>query len=258
MNIVRTEGEILFERYLWERGLSFDFEKPEEGKRKIPDYSIDWHGEKCFLDVKDFERRCIPEESSAFDPYPPIREKILQGRKKFKEYREHCCALVLRNLGNSTVRLEFPDIVLGSMYGDAGFTFPVDVGAGRGDLSQTRQVFLGRGKMIRPYWSKPENTTLSALITLTIIQPHYVALSELFREHPGCGIEECRQELIRVIPNFDETLEVPRVIVWYNAYARIPFPSDLFNGPYDTHFGVVDGEQRITFRGQQLPQSILV
>ena len=40
-------------------------------------------------------------------------------------------------------------------------------------------------------------------------------------------------------PNLNTELTLPRVIVWHNAMARIPFPNKLFCGPYDTHFGLL-------------------
>lgn len=73
----------------------------------------------------------------------------------------------------------------------------------------------------------PENTTISALVTLTAVQ-------------------------------LDNGQTAPRVIVWHNAVARLPFPSDLFCGPYDSHFGIVPLEdggtgQGLTYRGASLP-----
>jgi hypothetical protein len=97
----RTEGEKLFERYLASQSLPFEFEKEQVGKSKRPDYSIVWNGKPVLLDVKDFDApENVPRGFGAFDPYPRIREKIEQGREKFKQFKEVCCAVVLCNLGN--------------------------------------------------------------------------------------------------------------------------------------------------------------
>jgi hypothetical protein len=73
-------------------------------------------------------------------------------------------------------------------------------------------------------------------------------------------VERCVIELESTIPNFDLNFSVPRVIVWHNGFARRPFPSDLFCGIYDTHFGVLKDEegtfQQMTFRGSQLPDGV--
>jgi hypothetical protein len=76
-----TPGEVLFEKYLNLQHIPFEFEKAHPGKSKRPDYTIEWEGRAIVFDVKDFD----PPDSfrigfGAFDPYPPIREKIDQGR----------------------------------------------------------------------------------------------------------------------------------------------------------------------------------
>jgi hypothetical protein len=76
-----TPGEVLFEKYLNLQHIPFEFEKEHPGKSKRPDYTIEWEGRAIVFDVKDFD----PPDSfrigfGAFDPYPPIREKIDQGR----------------------------------------------------------------------------------------------------------------------------------------------------------------------------------
>jgi hypothetical protein len=256
-----TEGEKLFERYLASQNLSFEFEKEHAGKSKRPDYSIVWNGKPVLLDVKDFDApENVPRGFGAFDPYPRIREKIEQGREKFKQFKEVCCAVVLCNLGNPFVSLEDSHIMLGAMYGDSGFTFPVNLNTGVGDAKKLKRAFLDNGKMIRPKWAKPQNTTIAALVALSSIQPHYVLLIEKIREDRDKNIEDCQALLERTIPNYDPNLSVPRVIVWHNAVARMPFPSDLFCGPYDSHVGIVKDEkgafQRVTFRGSQLPKSV--
>jgi hypothetical protein len=152
---LRTNGEILFEEYLESQGLPFEFEKEHAGKAKRPDYTIGWEGRVVVFGVKDFDP---PERFSTgfgfVDPYTRIREKIDQGRDKFKQYKECCCGLVLHNAGHPLVSLHEPNIMLGAMYGDAGFTFPLDRSTGVGDAGQLKRAFLGRGKMIRPNWSK--------------------------------------------------------------------------------------------------------
>jgi hypothetical protein len=174
---LRTPGEILFEQYLESQSLRFTFEKQHAGKSKRPDYTIEWQGKPIVFDVKDFDPPDkLPTSFGFLDPYTRIREKIEQGREEFKEYKEFCCGLVLHNAGQPFVSLHEPDIVLGAMYGDSGLTFPVDTRTGVGDGSRLKRVFLGRGKMIRPNWAQPQNTTISAIIAAVRIQPHFLRL----------------------------------------------------------------------------------
>jgi hypothetical protein len=140
----RTPGEIVFEKYLNFQHIPFEFEKEPPGKSKRPDYTIEWEGRPVVFDVKDFDPPDhFPMGFGQFDPYPPIREKIDQGRDKFKQFKEYCCGLVLFNAGRPFILLDGPDIMLGSMYGDAGFTFPVNTETGAGDANQLKQAFLG-------------------------------------------------------------------------------------------------------------------
>jgi hypothetical protein len=117
--------------------------------------------------------------------------------------------------------------------------------------------------MVRPNWSQPQNTTISAIITLSIVKPHYQLLVEMIRADRNREITDCEAELERSITDYDPSREIPRVIVWHNTFARMPFPNDLFCGPYDTHFGIVHGEtgeveQSVTYRGSALPEGITV
>jgi hypothetical protein len=250
----RTEGEQLFERYLVSIGLSFEYEEACAGKSKVIDYRIEWNGKSHFLEVKDFESPPLPTRGFCqVQVHVPIRERILRCRKKFKEYRAFCCAAVFFN-NRALAMLESADAMLGAMYGDSGFRFPFNPDTGL-DVSKMERAFLGGGSMVGP-GGKPENTTISALITLTSIKPHYQKLVGLVRSKE-MSVQECIA-LAENDPSLDTNLTVPRVIVWHNAAARMPFPDGLFCGPYDTHFGIVreeDGRiaQAITFRGNLLP-----
>jgi hypothetical protein len=250
----KTPGEIVFELYLNSQSIPFEFEKPHAGKSKRPDYTIQWDGHTIIFDVKDFDPpKSFPMGFGQVDPYPPIREKIGQGRKKFKEFKEYCCGLVLFNAGAPLIFLDSPDIMLGSMYGDSGFTFPFNTETGVGDSSKLKPEFLGRGKMIRPHWTKAENTTISAIIVVEIIKPFFLMMLDLVREDRS---RDWEKELSETIPGFDPNLEVPRVIVWHNGVARIRFPYDLFNGNCDTHYGIMSIEQGVTFEGEALPDRL--
>jgi hypothetical protein len=103
----------------------------------------------------------------------------------------------------------------------------------------------GRGKMVRPNWSQSQNTTISAIIAAVRIQPHFLRLLGLVDEDPTKDTAEYEAEIRSRIPDYDSTLQVPRVIVWHNAVARIPFPKTLFCGQYDTHFGIVPAAERV-------------
>jgi hypothetical protein len=254
----RAQGEQLFEQYLASIDLPFEYEVECEGKSKVVDYRIEWDGQPHFFEVKDFQSPALPTSGyRAVQLYDPIRERIRRCRKKFKEYKEFCCAAVFFNNG-ALAMLEHSHSMLGSMYGDSGFRFPFNSETGAFDASKMDPVFLGGGIMVGPD-GKPCNTTISALITLTKIKPDYQKLVGFVRSR-RMSVSECIDEAENN-PSLNTDLTVPRVIVWHNAMARLPFPADLFCGPYDTHFGIIKGEdgavdQTITFRGCLLPSHI--
>lgn len=141
-----TAGELIFRDYLDATKYPYEFEKEFPGKAKRPDFTVTKNGVFLF-DVKDFDP-CTLLGDGAYDPYSLIRGKIEAGRKKFKEYKEYQCSIVLWNNGHPGVHLERREIMLGAMYGDAGFRVPINttIGAACGEPTH---AFLGRGKMFR-------------------------------------------------------------------------------------------------------------
>lgn len=242
-----TTGELLFQDYLDAMRYPYEFEKEFPGKSKRPDYTVTKSGVFLF-DVKDFERY-TPLGFGYYDPYPRIRENIEEGREKFQEFKEFSCSLVLKNNANVLVDLETADIMLGSMYGDSGFSFRVDTSRGVA-VGPITPAFLGRGKMIRP--THVQNTTISALITLRRVAVGMRQFRRMVKEYPDLSIEDTLAAAAERFPNFDVGEKQLGVIVWENAVARIPLSRELFTGPYDERWGYEDGHQLIVFRGEKL------
>ena len=121
-----TAGELFFQDYLNAMHYPYEFEKEFPGKSKRPDYTINRNGGVFLFDVKDFDENLPLDGGGAYDPYTRIRKKIEEGRKKFREFKDFPCSLVLKDNGNAFVHLDRPDVILGAMYGDSGFTLPID------------------------------------------------------------------------------------------------------------------------------------
>jgi len=159
-----TAGELLFQNYLDAMDYPYEFEKEFPGKSKRPDYTVTKNGVFLF-DVKDFDPY-MPLGGGAYDPYPQIREKIRAGKKKFREFKEYPCSLVLKNNRDAFVHLDSVDIMLGSMYGNSGFTFPVDTKSRRA-AGPMKRAFLGGGKMIPQLITRTrQSAPLSRCVTL--------------------------------------------------------------------------------------------
>lgn len=224
---IKTQSEVLFERYLVENGLSFEHEKPYQGKSKLVDYTVPIHGQDWLFEVKQLEsnKSFAPSGPAVFDPYPPIYAKIKEGQKKFKEYDGMRCCLVLYNNGRDLAMISDPNIMCGAMYGRTGWTmnFDPELGCAVGD---PEPAFLSGGKMIG------FNTRISAVIALreyNLGTAKYT--SWVKRQWQSAGnLPE---------PDFDVEEKKLCVIVFENAYADIPFPNDIFNGEFDARYGQV-------------------
>jgi hypothetical protein len=233
-------------------GYAYEFEKEYEGKRKRPDYTITRDDRVFLFDTKDFDPITPQFGFQQFDPYIRIRQRIDDGRKKFKAFKKFPCSVVLRNTGNPYVDVESPDIVLGAMYGDSGFEVPLYVGPG---ISQTpppppRNTFLGRGKMVRKNYT--QNTTISALISLRYVAVGTRRLKAIFKELPHLSVAQSIEVARERLAGFDMNERHLGVIVWESAVARIPLSRDLFTGPYDLRWGVEGSDQKVVFEGEQL------
>ncbi len=252
----RTEGERLFGKYLDEMRYVYEFEKEYQGKKKRPDYTVTKDGGTFLFDAKDFDPMMPDLGFSQFDPYFRIRQRIDDGRKKFKEFKEFPCSVVLRNTGNVFVDVESPSIVLGAMYGDSGFEIPIYLGPGRSPTPTPppRQAFLGGGKMVSRNYT--QNTTISALVSLRHVAVGTCRLRVIFKEFPHLSVAESINVACERFRDFDENERHLGVIVWENAVARIPLSRDLFTGPYDLRWGVEGDCQTVVFEGEKLRELI--
>ena len=230
---MRTAGEKTFEEYLREVGFdAYTFEKEHPGKQKKPDYTFEIDGQPLF-DVKDCEKR--HGGGGAYDPHTWIRGTVEQGRRKFREFKGQPCSIVMYPAGTWQVELSDPDIVLGAMYGNYGIAIPFDEQAGSFDAEKAYSTFLGGGKMRRPGWRKPQNTTISALITLREVRIGQSRLNKYVAELPHEGFWWDPDVQSKV--DFQITEAHLGVIVWENRYAACPLPRDLFREPYDERYG---------------------
>jgi hypothetical protein len=229
----------------------YEFEKPYPGRTKRPDYTIETSGGVILADAKDFDPY-MPLGFSQVDVHSRIRAKIEGGRRKFREYKDLPCCVVMQNNGNVHVFLERPEIVLGSMYGDWGFRVPIYVGDGPSPEVHPDPVpaFLGNAAL-----TADKNTTISALISLRVIPVGMRRLTKVWYEVPDLGTTDSIAVARTRYPNFDQDEERIGVIVWENCFARLPIARDVFNGPFDERWGSLgDGSIKQIFCGERLKE----
>jgi len=259
----KTISEQLFEAYLTASRLTdFQFEPPQNGTLKQPDYSLNILNAKILFEVKQFDQTAADFNlvGGAYDPYRRVREKIESARKKFKDLDGFCCCLVLYNNDKPLVELGW-QYVYGAMLGNLGFSIPVNTETGIADESQTQRECSGGGKMYRYRNGKaiaPQNQTISAIVVLR----RYMVGSKRFeiamkrkKNELGRKLEslECWDEIERARGTaLDLSLSQIRVIVLENPFARIQFPRELFRGPYDERYAGDEGRIVRVFCGNQL------
>jgi hypothetical protein len=244
----RTEGERQFERYLESMRYSYEFEKPYPERAKTADYTIATATGDVLADAKDFDWY-MPLGFMQVDVHSRIRKKIEAGRKKFREYKDFPCCVVLQNNGNVHVFSEEPHVVLGSMYGDFGFEVPVFVGSGPHPANRPEPLPVFQGNACL---TATKNRTISALISLRQISVGMRRLTNIWREFPNLELDDSIAVAKERFPNFDKDEERVGVIVWENCFARLPVSREIFNGPYDERWGLADGHIEQVFRGDKL------
>jgi hypothetical protein len=245
---VKTGGELLFEKYLNEHGIKFEYEPPISGTSKLIDYVVKHrtHGQILF-EVKDIHHQPPVGSLTAFDPHKEIRIKIAKGTGKFKDLPDELCVLVLVAATGSFADLLSPRIMLGAMYGDWGVTIPVNPVLGHFDASKIEPRFLvGKGKMVRPNCFI--NTRIAALVSLTNYDTSSKDGVKYIMTDDGRTKEDRWTDIRNGSVKFSETASVT---VWENGTAKRRLPQDIFRGEMDAWWTCDEEKQTLSFVGQK-------
>jgi len=231
----QTPGEVAFEAYLRSQGITdFIHEKEFPGKSKHPDYSVTLVGREHLFEVKDIDTDPPkPGFVGFWDPYGPIREKIDQARKKFKEFKDYPCSLVI-HLTQGFALIDDPKVIYGAMHGDPAIEFLVDKEKGRLVPDSQREVFTKDGRMTQPHWKDPQNTTINAIIALRGLR---IGEKRFVHEHLALfGGDELYAHLGDEV-GYDKEEIGWGVVVFENIDARFPLDRQLFQGRFDERWG---------------------
>jgi hypothetical protein len=260
----RTESERLFEILLGARGLiNFRYEPSIPSVPERPDYILTLGNDQVLFEVKEFQP--APEDfrpgAGSYDPYGPIRSKIQDGAKKFKDLKSEKCAIVLYNAGKPLVDLRW-QFVYASMLGDLTWSMPFDARQGLlVDNPPTEFKYGGRGSMHRHKNGvaiEPQKTRINAVIVLERLgvgnRRFKLAVkrreAELRRE---LSLEEYLGMSVNLrATGADSFLTELRTVVCVNPYSPPGFPEEIFSGPYDERYGPLDGHIQRTFVGEQM------
>jgi hypothetical protein len=245
----KTRAEIVFEKYLSQRGLRFEHEAVSG--RKKPDYLIHGPSGDCIVEVKQIEDP-DPRPSGGFNPDRPVRAKIKRARRQLGEYKQLPCSLAIYS--ESMFGPYDPAIMLSAAFGpgyqQAGHDYSkIDPNPSFYRFCKKSELPPDKHFLAKAMLSPVANTTFSALIMLTHYQLSELRL-EVWRrlyamQEAGKPVETNDQFrlLSELAPTLQESVRFPgtvRVIVAENRHARIPFPEDLFRGPFDQRWAWQD------------------
>ncbi len=257
----KTASELLFERYLRDRGLDdFDYEPEVEGTSKRPDYLVTLGESEVFFEVKEFKPPVNVPTTGWFDLYSSIRSKIAEAQKQLRPLKGRMCAVVFANPHNAFVFLK-PMSIYGAMLGNLGLTMPANPATGSLDVSRAVQAFLSGGKMHRHKNGRaiaPQNTTMSAICVLEALGEGSRRFGIRIAQWEHETGEMCSPERIWNLAREAEGTEADgsishlRIVVYENLYAVAPLTEAFGTGPYDERFGVREGHLRRVFVGPSL------
>ena len=258
-----TDSELLFQKYLQQLGIDADVEPKIEGKRRRIDFRFSNNETDVFCELKELhEKRPHPGGATQFNPYSGLRKKIHEACKKFQEYKEHCCVLVVHNIDDWQFR-DHPQIVYGAMLGNLGLQIPYDPQKGA-LVGRGKQAFLDGGKMIDPKHGTTQNRTIRAIAVLTQFTIPNLEFEAKYQDR----IDRLRQELngeptptqcietrMAMYGTLKPTLgKAPRLAVFENPLADPELPADVFRGPFDLRYryDLESGRINRVFAGEKL------
>lgn len=239
MSNSKSHADLLFEQYLLSQCMrDFEYEKDwkMDGITTHPDYSVVHEGSTYIFEVKELDPKTPFSGFSFSDPYKNIRAKIKKVgyRNQLKPFKGRfpCCLVLWSN--DDPRQLLDPFRMGGAMYGDIGFRVYFDSETGESVGKDSEVVFNTRGKMFTPGNKQTQNTTISALISLSVYPT-----GQLWETLNG-QIDSTELRKMNLFQTNDTNLVVPGVSIWENEFAELPFPREIFNGPFD-HRYIVEG-----------------
>jgi len=253
-------SEFFFEKYVAENQLGIPERHPAfPGATRLVDYRLVHGGKALWFEVKEFagDKQLIAgKKGGAFDPYLGIRAKIDKAREKFRDYPEECCNLVLFNEEFNLVHISAPDIVLGAMLGNVGFSVPINPETGN-QVGSTTKIFIAGGKLVHPHLKTPQKTRLSSIIALgrfPVGQKEFRIKVEKTERDEGRNLPLDEMHEIMESDRIAYERVVLRVVTYESPYADKQLPRDIFTGPFDERWGPSGDVIGPIFTGAQLKE----
>ncbi len=235
----KTHSELLFEDYLRSLPVEFAHEPEVPGRRKRPDYKVEIDGRPYWFEVKElWDPESTP--TGGYDPTSPFEGKIDKARKKFTEFKDDCCILVLHGC-KSIYRLPMTTEVVSAAFGER---IQLEPSCGQTVADEPlRFKFRGKAKL-RP----DANTSISAIVILQHYQLEWRWVEAFYRIRRRMEMGEqvgpfAYAEEFELMSDSEKKIDFPdsvRAVILENPYARIPLTRGRLLGPLDQLWGIKD------------------
>lgn len=235
----KNHAELLFEDYLRSLPIEFGYEPEVVGRSKRPDYRVEIHGKTYWFEVKELGNpKARP--TGGFDPTPPFEARIEKARKKFAEFKDDCCILVLHGC-KSIYRIPTIDVVVSAAFGER---IRLEPSCGQTVADEPlRFKFHGKARL-----RADANTSISAIVILQHYQLEWRWVEAFYRirkrmergEEIGAFAYAEEFELMNDSEKKTDFAGSVRGVILENPYARIPLTRGRLLGPLDQLWGIKD------------------
>jgi hypothetical protein len=278
----KTISEEYFADYLDCAKHRWVYEPDIPGQTKKPDFELSHSGVDVLCEVKQgelndeeleeyrLEMEAIadgePDRNAGLvDPVRKLRHLIDEGRRTFASFDGHLCALVVYNNGHRDALLD-PLFIFWALLGNLAVRATLNVKTCVVDRESLQYGFGTRGgalvRKTEPLTLCKSLKNISAVVALAsyrIPNPLFAqARDEEMRSRsaqlgrPLTGEERAKIFGSLIISGMEATIgDAWGLTVCTNPPANIPFPDDLFNGPFDARWSMVNNEMTRVFVGEQ-------
>lgn len=245
---MKTRGEEVFAAYLDSLGLKYRYEPPI-GSRP-PDFLVHSATGDVLCEIKDFE----PNDEDRADlkaaldgrnthssrevPFDRIRRRIRKASEQLREFKgQQPCLVVLFDASALVYLIDLT--VLGAMYGNAQISVPIDLNGN--SKAEPTTVFERESR----YLTRDANTTVSAVAILEYVTPNQRLVDEAVSKESFGDDSAGITKMLRFIYDFSERhpevfKRVPRLHVFRNLFAAVPWPREALNGAHDLFWPSTD------------------
>jgi len=243
----QNETERRFASYLDSRQLAWTYEA--QVGRAHPDFSVHLDGGPVICEAHEPVFR-LPNRVGASDPYLAIRRSIKKkGRQGVGAKVGGLPYVVVVSDVGSDIVFDASNVPA-AMFGDLTVTMQVALGPEPLEEPAEPRLVAGRNSQLQD----SKNTRFSAVFVVREFNPTTMAVERTLPAIDGPAVLREEQVVSRMTARFaafeqaeadgicDPEASAVRLLVFHNPYAAVALPSDLFAGPHDQIYGVVDDD----------------